>query len=84
VALDLSGLASLEVPRERSVARFPWHVLFLALAICAVGVWNLASASRSSHVDIWITQATWIGVGAGLALLVVFVDYKLFRQGAWV
>jgi len=84
VALDLSGLASLEAPRERSFARFPWHVVLLALAICAVGVWNLASASKSSHVDIWITQATWMGVGAGLALFVVLMDYKLFRQGAWV
>jgi len=84
VALELSGLASLGAPRERSFARFPWHVAFLVLAICAVGVWNLASASKSSHIDIWITQATWMGVGAGLALFVVLVDYKLFRRGAWV
>jgi len=47
-------------------------------------VWNLASASRSSHIDIWIAQAPWMGGGAGLALFVVLVDYKLFRQGAWV
>ena len=84
MALELSGLASLGAPRERSLARFPWHVAILALAICAVGVWNLASASKSSHIDIWITQATWMGVGAGLALFVVLVDYKLFRRGAWV
>jgi len=84
VALEVSGLASLGAPRERSFARFPWHVLFLALSICAVGIWNLASASKSSHIDIWITQATWMGVGAGLALFVVLLDYKLFRRGAWV
>jgi rod shape determining protein RodA len=84
VALDLSGLASLGAPRERSFARFPWHLPFLVLSICAIGIWNLASASRSSHVDIWITQATWMGVGAGLALFVVLLDYKLFRRGAWV
>ena len=82
MALELSGIASLGAPRERSFARFPWHVAFLVLALCAVGVWNLASASRSSHIDIWIAQATWMGVGAGLALFVVLVDYKLFRQGA--
>jgi rod shape determining protein RodA len=84
VALDLSGLASLGAPRQRSFARFPWHVALLALSICAVGVWNLASASRSSHVDIWITQATWMAAGLVLALAVVLVDYRLFRQGAWV
>jgi rod shape determining protein RodA len=84
LALEISGLASLGAPRERSYARFPWHVPLLALAICAVGVWNLASASKSSHIDIWITQAIWMGVGAGLALFVVLVDHKLFRRGAWV
>jgi rod shape determining protein RodA len=83
VALDLTGLASLGEPRQRSFARFPWHVALLALSICALGVWNLASASRSSHVDIWMTQATWMGVGLLLALAVVLVDYRLFRQGAW-
>jgi rod shape determining protein RodA len=84
VALDLSGLTSLGAPRQRSFARFPWHVALLALSICAVGVWNLASASRSSHVDIWITQATWMGAGLLVALAVVLVDYRIFRQGAWV
>jgi rod shape determining protein RodA len=84
VALDLSGLASLGAPRQRSIARFPWHMALLVLAISALGVWNLASASRSSHVDIWITQATWMGAGAVLALAVVLVDYRIFRQGAWV
>lgn len=84
MALDLSGLASLGAPRQRSVARFPWHVAFLVLAISAIGLWNLASASKSSHLDIWITQATWMGAGVVLALAVLLVDYRILRQGAWV
>jgi rod shape determining protein RodA len=84
LALDLSGLARLGMPRERSVARFPWHVALLVLAICAVGLWNLASASRSSHVGVWMTQATFMAAGLGLALAIVLVDYRIFRQGAWV
>jgi rod shape determining protein RodA len=83
VALDLSGLARVGSPRQRSLAQFPWHLALLVAAICAIGVWNLASASRSSHVDIWITQATWMAAGVGLAMAVVLVDYRLFRQGAW-
>ena len=84
MALDLSGLASLGAPRDRSIARFPWHVALLTLSISAVGVWNLASASRGSRVDIWMVQATWMAVGLGLALAVMLVDYRLFRQGAWI
>jgi rod shape determining protein RodA len=83
VALEISGLADLGAPRQRSVARFPWHLGLLVLAICGLGVWNLASASKSSHVDIWITQATWMGVGFGLALSLLLVDYRIFRRGAW-
>jgi rod shape determining protein RodA len=83
VALEISGLADLGAPRQRSVARFPWHLGLLVLAICGLGVWNLASASKSSHVDIWITQATWMGVGFGLALSILLVDYRVFRRGAW-
>ncbi len=84
MALDPSGLASLGAPRQRSVARFPWHVAVLVLSICAIGVWNLASASRSSHDQVWVTQATWMGIGLVVALAVVLVDPRLFRRGAWV
>ncbi|HET8723796.1 MAG TPA: rod shape-determining protein RodA [Anaeromyxobacteraceae bacterium] len=84
MALDPSGLASLGAPRQRSVARFPWHVAVLVLSICAIGVWNLASASRSSHDQVWVTQATWMGIGLVAALAVVLVDPRLFRRGAWV
>jgi rod shape determining protein RodA len=84
VALELSGLARLGSHRQRALASFPWHVAFLVLAICAVGIWNLASASRSSHVDVWITQATFMAAGAGLALALILVDYRIFRRAAWV
>jgi rod shape determining protein RodA len=84
VALDLSGLASLGAPRQRSIARFPWHVAFLVLAISAIGLWNLASASKSSHLDIWITQGTWMGAGLVLAIAVLLLDYRILRQGAWI
>ncbi|MEI7706547.1 MAG: rod shape-determining protein RodA [Deltaproteobacteria bacterium] len=84
MALDVSGLASLGSPRQRTLARFPWHLAVLALSISLLGVWNLASAARSSMAGIWVTQATWMGVGLVLALAVVLVDYRVFRQGAWV
>ncbi|HQR30260.1 MAG TPA: rod shape-determining protein RodA [Anaeromyxobacteraceae bacterium] len=84
MALDLSGLASLGAPRQRSVARFPWHVAFLVLSICAIGVWNLASASRTGRDQVWVTQATWMGIGLVVAMAVVLVDHRMFRRGAWV
>jgi len=84
VALDVTGLARLGAPERRALARFPWHVAILVLSISALGVWNLASASRSAGSPVWVSQATWMGGGLLLALLVLLVDYRLFQRAAWV
>jgi rod shape determining protein RodA len=83
VALEVSGLANLGTPRQRSVARFPWHVALIVLAICAIGLWNLASASKTSMADVWTAQAVLMGVGLVFATFVVLLDYRLFRRLAW-
>ncbi len=71
-------------PHRRLFAHFPWHIAFLVLAISAVGVWNLASASRSAHAPVWISQAWWMGAGVLLALGITLVDHKNFQRLAWV
>jgi rod shape determining protein RodA len=79
----------LEVSVERSAgsrrvfARFPWHVAFVVLGICAIGVWNLASASRSEPRPVWISQLTYMGAGAFLIFALSFVDYRRFFSLAW-
>jgi rod shape determining protein RodA len=84
VALDLSlpraGLAS----QRRAFAHYPWHVAFLVLGIASLGVWNLASASRSAHAPVWISQLSWMGAGAAVALAIGLVDYRRFMRGAYV
>ncbi len=85
MALDLllphAGLPS---SRRRAFNHYPWHVAFLVVAVAALGVWNLASASRSTHAQIWISQLSWMGAGAALALAIGFVDYRRFMRGAYV
>ena len=84
MALDLSlpraGLAS----QRRAFAHYPWHVAFLVLGIASLGVWNLASASRSAHAPVWISQLSWMGAGAAVALAIGLVDYRRFMRGAYV
>ncbi len=85
MALDLSlpgaGLAS---SHRREFAHYPWHVALLVLAIAALGVWNLSSASRSAHAPVWISQLSWMGAGALAALGIALVDYRRFMRGAYV
>ncbi len=85
MALDLSlPRSALPSSRRRAFHHYPWHVAFLVLAVSALGVWNLASASRSAHAPVWISQLSWMGGGAALALAMGFVDYRRFMRGAYV
>jgi rod shape determining protein RodA len=78
---DLSLSATTE--RHR-LDLFPWHVAVAVTAICLLGVWNLASASRSAHAPVWIAQAWIMGAGVVLALLVTLFDHRAYQRLAWV
>ncbi len=81
MAPDVSLAAT---PHRRLFAHFPWHLAGLVLAISAIGIWNLASASRSAHAPVWISQTWWMGAGAILALTITLVDHRAFHRMAWV
>lgn len=84
MALDVS-LPRAGLPHQRrAFVHYPWHVAFLVLGIAALGVWNLASASRSAHAPVWISQLSWMGAGAVVALAIGLVDYRRFMRGAYV
>ncbi|OFX20948.1 MAG: rod shape-determining protein RodA [Anaeromyxobacter sp. RBG_16_69_14] len=84
MALDLSLPHSGFHSQRRAFNNYPWHVAFFVLCIAALGVWNLASASRSAHAPVWISQLTWMGAGVCAALAIGFVDYRRFMRGAYV
>ena len=71
-------------PQRRLFVHFPWHVGIIVLSISAIGIWNLASASRSAHAPVWISQMWWMGAGAALALSLTLVDHRAFQRVAWV
>jgi rod shape determining protein RodA len=85
MALDLSLSSS----AQRGVfAHFPGHIAWFVLSICAIGVWNLASASRNTGAagatPVWKLQLLFMVVFALLALLVSLVDYRNYQLFAWV
>ena len=63
---------------------FPWHVAVAVVLICLLGIWNLASASRSAHAPVWVMQAWVMGGGAVLALLITLFDHRAYQRLAWV
>ncbi len=81
MAAEVSLAAS--APR-REFAHFPWPLALAVLGIAAIGIWNLASASRSAHAPVWIAQAWWMGAGLVAALLVLAFDHRTYQRLAWV
>jgi rod shape determining protein RodA len=65
---------------RRMLAHVPWGLVLCALAIAAVGVWNLASASRPPHNPVWTSQAIFVGVGLVGMLVVCLVDYRFIQR----
>ncbi len=72
----------------RSTARqlwrnIPWHILALALLIAALGVWNLASASRAAYAPIWKSQIYWLLIGLGACAGTMLLDYRYLLKLAY-
>jgi rod shape determining protein RodA len=80
----VAELSIAATPRRRLLAHFPGHVAALVLGISAIGIWNLASASRSAHAPVWISQTWWMGVGVLVALTVMFFDTRTVQRFTWV
>lgn len=64
-------------------ARVPWGLLACALAIAAIGVTNLVSASRVAHAPVWIAQSAWLALGLGVAFALLAADYRTLHTLAW-
>jgi rod shape determining protein RodA len=63
---------------KRMVPHVPWGLIFCALTIAGLGIWNLASAARGGAI--WSTQGIYLGVGLFAALMVCLVDYRWIQR----
>jgi rod shape determining protein RodA len=72
------------MPQRKPFSHFPLHLGLIVVLISAIGIWNLASASRTAHAPVWISQLAWMGVGTVLALFIALFDTRAFQRAAWV
>jgi rod shape determining protein RodA len=61
----------------------PWGMLVMAMLIAAVGIWNLASASRPPHLPVWQRQSVNLAVGLFVCLALSILDYRFVQRMAW-
>ncbi|MGF1464539.1 MAG: rod shape-determining protein RodA [Sandaracinaceae bacterium] len=66
---------------------FDWPLFVAVAAIALIGVTNLysaTSAGSASLSDLYIQQIYWLTLGAGVAVLIVAIDYRLYERFGWV
>lgn len=67
---------------RRLVKNFGWTILILTLAICAIGLANLYSASYHTGLASFKKQAVWISFGLIVMLGASFINYHLLNRYA--
>lgn len=65
---------------KRMLPHVPWGLLAATLAICVLGIWNLASASRPPHNPVWISQTIYLVIAFTAAAAVALVDYRFLQR----
>lgn len=79
--ISRTGPIALVRPEDRrSLLRVHWPLALWALALCAIGLFVVRSASTDLGTGFAARQATWIGVGIVAALALGIADYR--RLGA--
>jgi rod shape determining protein RodA len=63
-------------PERRLLSNFNFPLLGAVVVVCVLGIWNLASASRTAHADVWVSQAWWLLLGLSVAILLCTFDYR--------
>jgi len=65
---------------------FDWPLFITVAIIAVIGVVNLYSATSApgARADIYIQQIYWLTLGAGVAVLIVAIDYRYYERHGWV
>jgi rod shape determining protein RodA len=66
---------------------FDWPLFVTVAAIAVIGVTNLYSATsavRESLSELYIQQIYWLTLGAGVAVLIVAIDYRHFERFGFI
>jgi rod shape determining protein RodA len=72
---------------RRLLTHFDFFFLLLILALSAVGILNLFSATYSWPVSarpVYQKQIFWLAIGLSLAFLICLFDYRRLRRLAWI
>jgi rod shape determining protein RodA len=71
--------------RYRTIWDLDWPLLLIALAICAVGILQIYSATLDTiWRDAWWKQIVWVAAGLVLMYMATMIDYHTLMGHVWV
>src|SRR6202171_2471891 len=69
---------------EKKLDNLHWPLVLCTLVICSLGLWNLASATKSAPIVMALVQAKWMFfVGVPAVIVLLFIDYRWLQTVAW-
>jgi rod shape determining protein RodA len=68
---------------ERKLDHLHWPLVLCTFAICSLGVWNLASATKNAPTLLARAQAIWMFAGFVIVSALSFIDYRWLQTLAW-
>jgi cell division protein FtsW (lipid II flippase) len=63
--------------------RLNWLLLLTLTGVCGLGLYNLASAARGVESNLALWQGAWFGGCLVVALVLNWIDYRLFERLAY-
>ena len=66
--------------QQRATANVPWVLVIGVLLTSAVGIYNLASASRPPASPVWMSQLLYFGFGFAVVVAIALLDYRLIQR----
>ncbi len=67
---------------RRMLINVPWGLVGATVLTCAVGVYNLVSASRAPNTPLWGAQAAYVALGLLAGVAVAAFDYRFILRMA--
>lgn len=64
--------------------RFDWVLMGLIVLLASIGLINLYSSSVALGEQLHLAQATWLGLGLGLAAVTALIDYRNYERWAYL
>src|SRR5207245_10170448 len=66
----------MSVMTEKKLDHLHWPLVLCTVVICALGVWNLASATKNAVNPMWLAQSKWMLLGIVAVGAFLFIDYR--------